>query len=199
MRLNTIAIAACLLILANSALAHEKGAIHLASKTIGVGGELVLRGEKMPKSATVRLELRGTLETFPLPDVATSATGTFQLSVPLPATVRAGNYAVVAIAADGDVVARAELVISTTSATNVPAAPVTSPESTAATPSHDMSKHVGTPTSPALPGTPHASADMMALETDNTALEWTTMLVLIALSVGGGAALLRNARRIERV
>lgn len=194
----TIALSACLLIFANSALAHEKGAIHLASKTVSMGGELALRGEKMPKSATIRLELRGTLETFPLPDVATTATGTFQTSVVLPAMVRAGNYAVLAIAGDGDVVARAELVVSATAATNVPAAPTAPPDSSAAAPAHDMRTHGGTATSPAATDAPHATAEMMTLETENTALEWTSMLVLIAVSVVGGAVLLRGARRIER-
>jgi hypothetical protein len=199
MRPTTIAISACLMIFANSALAHEKGAIHLASKTVSVGGELVLRGEKMPKSATIRLELRGTLETFPLPDVATTATGTFQTSVALPATVRVGTYAVVAIAADGDVVARADLVVTVAAVTDSPVAPTASPDSTAGAPAHDMRTHGATPTSPAARDAPHASAEMMTLETENTGLEWTTMLVLIALSVVGGAALLRSARRIERV
>jgi len=97
--------------LATPAFAHENGVIRLASKSLALGAELAMRGEKLPKNATLRLELRGALSTFALGTVSTDSAGTFQLGRSLPPDVRAGSYVVVAIAPDGDKVAQADLSI----------------------------------------------------------------------------------------
>jgi hypothetical protein len=158
-------------------IAHEKGIIRLASKEVPAGGELGIRGEKLPKSATLRLELRGTLETFSLGEVRTNATGRFQARLPLPAQARAGSYTVVAVAADGDVAARATLVIFA-----------------AAAPAHAMGH--GPADSPlAMTESPHPTAEMMKLTVATTGPEQAAILAIIVASFGGGLILLRGTAR----
>lgn len=156
------------------ASAHEEGTIHLASEEVPAGGSLTLRGEHLPESATLRLELQGALETVALGEVRTDSLGAYQGVVPLPAAGRPGSYAVVAIASDGDVVARADLVIQ-------PAAE--SPAEQAAT----------TPAEAAPPAV--ATAAMMDLPTQRSPAEWAGILGLTVLALAGGTALLRSAAR----
>ncbi|MGH7710757.1 MAG: hypothetical protein ACREOG_05710 [Gemmatimonadaceae bacterium] len=170
------------------ALAHEKGTIRLASKAVGVGGELVLRGEKLPKNATLRLQLRGTLETFPLSEVRTNASGIFQARLALPLTARIGSYTVAVLAPDGDVVAQADLNVVAASA---PAAQMTPMEHAEMTPK----EHATMNTSPQATDMPHASAEMMEVQVSTTGAEWVGILAIILASVGGGAALLLGALR----
>ena len=151
-------------------IAHEKGIIRLDSQEVPVGGELGLRGEKLPKSATVRLELRGTLETITLTAVRTNAAGKFQARLPLPSEARAGSYTVVALASDGDVVARAALVLVAAASTQA------------------MDRE------PAREST-HATAEMMKLTVATTGGERAVILTIIVASFGAGLILLRGSRR----
>jgi hypothetical protein len=151
-------------------IAHEKGIIRLASNEVAVGGELGLRGEKLPKSNTLRLELRGSLETFTLTAVRTNAAGRFQARLPLPPEARAGSYTVVALASDGDVAARAALVIIAAASTQV------------------MDRE------PAREST-HATAEMMKLTVATAGGERAAIVTIIVASLGGGLLLLRGSRR----
>jgi hypothetical protein len=156
------------------AMAHEKGVIHLASKEVRAGGELGLRGEKLPKRATLRLELRGTLETFTLAQVRTDAAGRFQARLAVPPEARAGAYTVVALAPDGDVAARAALAI--------------------VTPARAMD-HGTMDSMPPTTESPHPTAEMMKVAVATTGGEWAVILAVIAASLGGALALLRGAVR----
>lgn len=164
-----------LVALVATAVAHETGVIRLSSKEVAPGGELGLRGEKLPKRATVQLELRGTLESFPLARVRTDTAGRFTASLVLPPEARAGSYTVVALAPDGEVTARAELVV-------VAAVPATM-------------DHGAMENAPAAAQSPHPTAEMMKVAAGTTAGEWAVMLTLIATSLTGGLALLRAAGR----
>ncbi len=154
---------------------HEKGAIRLAKKEVAAGGELVIRGEKLPKSNSVILTLVGALATHSLGEVATTATGTFDTKVTLPAGVKAGAYVVIAEAGDGDELARADVVV-------MPAA------------AHDMSMHMSDSSAATQPA--HPSAAMMELKSAKSGVEWTVILTILALSLGGGAALLASSRHV---
>lgn len=154
--------------------AHEKGAIHLKAKEVPAGGELVIRGEKLPKSAPIRLTLRGALASHALGEVRTTATGTFDARITLPAEARPGSYSVVALADDGDAVARAELVV------------------TAPLEVHDMATHAAADTSTV--SAPHPTADMMKLDSSTSGVEWGVIAIIIALSLAGGFVLLAGAR-----
>jgi hypothetical protein len=166
--------------LAVPALAHEKGAIYITSKTVGVGGELAVRGEKLPKNATLRMQLRGTLETFHLAEVRTDTAGRFQARFALPVEVRAGTYTVVVLAPDGDVTARADLVVA--------ASPAQAPHAMAG-----MEGHAGMANSAGAPG-PHPTAEMMHVPVSTSGVEWAAIAAIIALSTTGGLVLLRGAR-----
>ena len=178
-RRTIISSIALILALAVPLHAHEKGAIYLASKQVAVVGELALRGVKLPKNAAIGLQLRGTLNTYPIGDVKTDTAGAFQATLALPPHVLTGVYTVVAIAVDGDVTARADLVI-------VPAPAVV-----------QRAK-------PAMPGMQsqmpggHASAEMMAVDQDKSLIERIIVAVLVLLSFGGGALLLQRAAGVHR-
>lgn len=152
---------------------HEKGAIRLAKKEVAAGGELLIRGEKLPKSNSVILSLVGALTTHSLGEVATTPTGTFDTKITLPAGAKPGAYVVIAEAGDGDELARADIVVT-------PAA------------AHDMSMHM--PDSSAAVQPAHPSAAMMKLESARSGVEWTVILTILVLSLGGGAALLVSSR-----
>jgi hypothetical protein len=157
------------------ALAHERGAIHLASRKVPVGGDIELTGERLPKNAVLKLQLRGALENYAIGDVRVSASGTFQSKLTLPPHVPAGSYTLVALAPDGDVAARAELVIA--------AAPAM----------RGMPAGAPMPHVPQQMSAPHATAEMMALNRKTSPGEWTVILGLIAVSLAAGVALLRKA------
>ena len=194
MRPSILALALLVLISA-PAHAHPKGTIRLANKQLGVGGELVLRGESLPKNETLRLQLRGTLETFPLAEVRTNATGAFQARLALPLEARIGSYTVVVLASDGDVAAQAELLVVAA------AAPVTVADSATAVPPVTDTAAAEHPAGHAMPNAntspdatdiPHASPDMMQLEATTSAAEWVGILAIIVASAGVGFALLRS-------
>lgn len=183
MRLSFASLA-LLAVISAPALAHEKGAIRLASRQIPVGGELSLRGERLPKNATLRLELRGTLETFPLGEVRTDAVGRTQARLALPREARMGSYKVVVLAPDSDVAAQADLI--------VVAAPAAD---SAAAMDHSNMGHEAMNTEPGATDEPHASAEMMPLDTSKTVGEWVVIIAAIVAGVGGGVALLAGARQ----
>jgi hypothetical protein len=158
---------------------HETGAIHLASNHVPVGGEIDLRGEKLPKSGTIKLELRGILDTYPVGQVKTDTAGAFQAKFTLASTVPVASYTLVAIASDGDVTARADLsVVAATTAT------------TAAS-----SSMPGMPGMPAMTGASgeHANAAPMPIASTTTDAQWVVIYALIGLSLLSGAFLLRRA------
>lgn len=150
---------------------HEKGAIRLANKEVAAGGELVIRGEKLPKSNSVILTLVGALATHSLGEVATTATGTFDTKITLPAVVKTGAYVVLAEAGDGDELARADVVVTAAMA-------------------HDMATHMADSSAMAA----HPSAAMMKLDATRSGLEWTVILIIVGFSIGGGVALLATSR-----
>lgn len=167
---------ALLLGVAAPAFAHEKGVIQLASKAVSIRGELGITGAKLPKNAELRLELRGALEQFPLGIVRTDTAGAFTATLAIPDEVGTGSYAVIALAPDGDVAARAELVVT----------------AAAAEAAAGMAGMEGMQ----MPGeAPHATAEMMVVPVTTGTLEWGVIGAFVLLSFLGGAALLRDGRR----
>lgn len=151
------------------ALAHEEGVIHLDAETVPVGGEIGIQGAKLPVETRLKLELRGALETFPLAEVRTDASGEFRTRIALPLEAGTGRYTVVAVAPDGDDVAEAEIVVVPPSAGDTltlgPGAPLREP-----------------------------TAEAMELPAARTAPEWLAIVLFVALCAGGGVALLAGRR-----
>jgi hypothetical protein len=165
------------------ALGHETGAIHLASNHVPVGGEIDLRGEKLPKTQTLKLELRGILDTYPVGEVKTDTGGAFHSTFTLPSAAHAASYTLVAIASDGDVTARADLTI--TAATSASTTASTAASST-------MPGMAGMPGMEAANGE-HANAAPMTIPSTTTSAQWVVIYALIGLSLLSGAFLLRRA------
>ncbi|MEX2284124.1 MAG: hypothetical protein WEE89_16680 [Gemmatimonadota bacterium] len=161
-----------------TAVAHETGVIRLGAKTASAGGQLEIRGSKLTKGTEFRLELRGVMKTFTLLNVRTDTTGQFVVHLSLPADAAPGNYTVVAVAPDKDVVARADLAM--TAAVPQPTSPM-------------PVGHEGM--APSASGTPHATDAMMDLPVSTGSVEWAAITAMTALSLFGGLwLLLRRAQ-----
>lgn len=156
------------------ALAHPEGVVTLGAKQVEAGGELGLRGEKLPKAATVKLELRGALVTLSLGEMKTDTAGVFVSNIVVPDTAAPGNYQVVVVAADGDVLARADLAI-------LAAAPAP------ATVDHAGMDHGEMESA-------EATDEMMQLDVRFSTAEMSVIGVLVLAGLAGGMALLRRPR-----
>jgi hypothetical protein len=169
-----------------SAFAHEKGVITLGAKQLAPGGELVIRGAKLGKGSSVRLELRGALATFNFGRVRVDTAGKFEQRVTVPVDARPGEYKVVAVAADGDVAAEANLIV----AAAVVAAPATT----------DTHARMENMPGMGATGGPHATAEAMDVPVATTPAGWLVIAASILLAALGGLVLLRGAspKRMER-
>ena len=165
------------------AIAHETGAIHVA-KTVVIGGDLAITGERLPKNATLQLELRGTLDNYAIGQIRTDTAGAVQARVTLPPHVPVGSYTLVAKAPDGDIAARTLFDIVAT-----PTAPMAGMPGMA--PGGDMS-HM----SQQMSG-PHATAEMMALERRTSGAEWAVVGAFVVATLVAGLALLRQASKLS--
>lgn len=175
-------VAVLLALSSQAALAHGGGGVmQLASNQVAVGGTLVIAGTKFEKSTDMKLVLRGVLDNYPVGEVRTDSAGKFQLSLVLPPHVPSGAYTLVAIAPDGDVTARADVVLGA-------AAAATGTTGMAGMPG--MGTH-GVQEMPSM----HATAEMMAIQHTTTPAEWGVIIVLIVAAFGGGAMLLRRGAR----
>lgn len=164
-----------------NASAHGSGAISLSSKQSSPGSTITIFGAEFAHNSSVRLELRSILETVVFGRVQTSAKGTFQQIVTIPATSKPGQYSIVAVAPDGDVAAQATLIIA-----QVAAAEETHPGM------HDMPGMQGM-------GGPHASAEMMDVPIPITGWGWAVITAIVVASAATGAWLLRTERQTQPI
>ena len=162
-----------------SAFAHGSGAISLSSKQSFPGATITIFGAEFARNSSVRLELRGILESHVFGRVQTSAKGTFQQVVTIPAGSKLGEYTIVAVAPDGDVAAQATLMIA-----EVAAAQETHPGM------HDMPGMQGM-------GGAHATGEMMDVPIPITAWGWAVITVIVLVSAATGVRLLRTGRRTQ--
>lgn len=163
-------------------MAHENGAIRLASSKVTTGSELSMRGERFPKNTTLRLELRGALETFRLGEVRTDAKGVFEARLGLPPAARAGSYTLVAVAPDGDKVAQADLAISAAAPAGM---------------EHNKGGGGASNTASGATSAPHPTAEMMKLPVSTSGLELATIIGVVVLSLGIGLRLVLRAPAAE--
>lgn len=166
------------LVLASPAYPHGGGVIRLASKQVAVGGTIALTGRKLEKNADLKLELRGILDNYPAGRIHSDVKGNVSAMVTIPPAIPVGVYTLVAIAEDGDVAARTELSVG--------------PAADAAAAKMGM-PHMATE----MPGM-EATAEMMKIEPSTTPAEWTVIITLILLSLGGGVFLLARSRGTAR-
>lgn len=160
-----------------NAVAHSTGAISLSSKQVSAGMTITVFGKEFARNSPVRLELRGILDKVAFGMVQTNARGIFQQVVTIPANSKAGQYNVVAVAPDGDVVAQATLLIA---AAAVPQATDTGMQ--------DMPGMQGM-------GGPRATAEMMNVQIPITPAGWAVIAAIVLTSATSGVWLLRSRRR----
>lgn len=146
--------------------AHGGGAISLSASKTAAGSIVTVRGEKLPANSSVRLELRGALTTVSFGRAAADAEGAFAIQVTIPADAKMGQYAVAAVAADGDVVARADLLV-------------------------EGGGNGGTSMS-GMAGMMKASAEKMDVQVETTLGGWLAIGALILISSGIGLYLLKG-------
>ena len=91
------------------ALAHEDAVLEVDRSAVAPGDSLVLDGNDFGEGGEYRLRLVGTLDEHDLAKVRADSAGRFRVAVSVPDDVAAGRYQLVAVAGDGDEVARAEV------------------------------------------------------------------------------------------
>jgi hypothetical protein len=184
-------ILALLLLCVVPASAHETGAIHVSANQVAAGGSLTVRGEKLPKSSDLKLELRGILDNYPVGTVKTDTAGAFRLSLTVPPNVPAGAYTLVVIASDGDVTARADLAVSAAVAGGPAATGPTSSTGKAGMPGmpdHDM----------AGMSDERATAEPMAIAHTTTVAGWIVIWGVVITSLVAGGMLVSQDRGHQR-
>jgi methionine-rich copper-binding protein CopC len=163
--------------------AHETGAIHVSTNQVVAGATLTVRGEKLPKSEELKLELRGVLDNYPVGSVKTDTAGAFQMSITVQASVPAGAYTLVVIASDGDVTARADLAVSAAASASAGAAPQGNMAGMPGMTDHDMAGMADE----------RATAAEMVIPHNTTTGGWIVIWAIIVGSLGAGVTLVRKA------
>lgn len=178
--MRRLAFISLLLGIAPSALlAHGEGVLRLASSRAAAGESVAFRGTGLPKSSSLRAELRGVLATLPLSGVRTDTAGNASGAFRLPTGAKPGMYTIVFLAPDGDPIARAEVeVIAATMASQMPGG-MDHPAG-ADMPAGDM------------PAAEHVTAEPMDLPTRTTPVEWAMIAAVTIGAAGGGLGLLRR-------
>jgi hypothetical protein len=153
------------------AVAHEEGVIRLSSPTAAPGQEIEIVGERLPRSMTLTLELRGALASYPLGEIGSDEKGAFTTRLALPVEVRPGRYRVMVLAPDGDVVARADLVVLAAPPAQIaPAGPI---------------EHA------------HVTDAMMDLPVSRSSGEWVAIVAFVLACALIGIVLLRKVSRSD--
>lgn len=178
--LGVVLLVGAALVVPRPAAAHEEAVLEASAAAVAAGSSLELTGSDFTADEEFRLRLLGALEEHDLGTVTADSAGQFRLDLELPADVRQGRYQLVALAPDGDEVARLDLnVTAATSAGGEDARPAAEGAGTAGE---------GSPG-----GRDEARADEMEIERSRSGVEWAALLLVVGLSGGLGARLLRGA------
>ena len=154
------------------AAGHPEATLKSPVSSVAAGATMPLQGEMFLADQKVKLALQGAFNEYDLPEMTADAEGKFSTSLEIPSGVRPGAYLLVAIADDGDVVARLE---------------VTVEGSAPAAAGHDMTAMgMGEMASA-------ARADEMPIERSRSGMEWGMIGLLIGLSAGLGVSFLRTS------
>lgn len=147
---------------------HEEAVLESSATSVPAGGALELQGRDFTGGESYVLRLLGALREYELGEVKPADDGTFSLRLRIPADVVPGSYQLVAVAPDGDVSARLDLVIL---------------DAAAAGDAHDAH---------GAPARPAARDDHIRIERSRNGAEWGLIGLLIGLASGLGIGLLRR-------
>lgn len=154
--------------------AHEEAVLESAASSAPAGGSLPLNGKDFTAEERYELRLLGALREYDLREVEAGADGTFALELMLPADVRPGAYQVVAIAPDGDVVARLDLTV-------LEAVPASDPAEAAAGGGDGATHRAG-----------GATDEEIRIERSRSGVEWGLIGLIVGGAGGLGIGLLRR-------
>ena len=154
-----------------TAAEHPEATLKSPVSSVAAGSELALSGEEFLAGDPVKLVLRGVFNEYPLRDITPEDGGVFSIKLPIPIEVGDGEYRLVAIASDGDVVASLDLTI-------LPAAPATEQE-------HEIAGDDGD-------AGLMARADERPIERTRAGMEWGLIGLLIGIAGGAGVSLIRR-------
>jgi hypothetical protein len=156
--------------------AHEEAVLRSSQSSASAGASLELSGSDFAGSETYTLRLLGVLNEYDAGEVAADSAGTFTHRLAVPADVAPGAYQVVAIASDGDVVARLDITILERNAGGAASAPG---EGAAGGQESDPSSA--------------ARHDDIRIERDRSGIEWGVIGLVIGLAGGVGLGMVRRA------
>lgn len=169
-RLASNGFLALLVVGASPGLAHENAVLKSPQSAVAAGRALTLSGSDFEEGQTYQLKLVGALNEHELRPVTASSEGTFSIEVEIPATVRAGQYRLVAIAPDGDDVAGLDVTILEA------ASAAAEPDGARGREASNMPR-----------------AEEMPIERSRSGVEWGLIGLVIGLAGGLGIGLVRRA------
>lgn len=154
-------------------LAHEEAVLRSSQTSVAAGSSMELSGSDFAGAESYQLRLLGVLDEYDIGEVEAESSGVFSLRLAVPAEVAPGAYQVVAVASDGDVVARLDVTIL--------AAPAGGTTGTTAT-DHAMRDQAE----------PAARHDDIQIERDRSGVEWGMIGLVIGLAGGIGLGMVRR-------
>ncbi|MFQ5889683.1 MAG: hypothetical protein ACE5JR_06480 [Gemmatimonadota bacterium] len=159
---------------------HEEAVLESPQSSVAAGDTLALQGSDFAEEEGYKLRLVGALREYELREVKADAEGKFSLDLAMPRSVTAGQYQLVAVASDGDVVARLDITVLASRPADV--------EATRSEPAaSEDTEHGG--------GAALARSDDIRIERDRSGLEWGVIGLLIGGAAGLGAGMLRSRSR----
>lgn len=154
---------------------HPEAVLESDRTTVDAGGALPLRGSQFGENGTYALRLLGTFDDYDLGEAKSDGDGRFAMEVVVPVDVRPGAYRVIAVASDGDVLARLAMSVHA-------AAMAMGGEEHAETSDRDMADMAH-----------QARGDEIRIERDRSGVEWGVIGLIIG-GVGGLGIGLRRGR-----
>lgn len=151
--------------------AHGDAVLELASSSVAAGTAVTVDGSSFETGSAYRLRLVGAMDEHDLTEVRPDSEGAFSLELRIPAAVADGRWELIAVAPDGDVVARTPLTVVAASAGGAAA-----PSDGASDGGQDRG----------------ARAGEIDLERERSGAEWGAIGLLVGLAGGLGVGLLRG-------
>lgn len=155
--------------------AHDEAVLESPQSSVSAGSALQLEGRHFEAGESYTLRLLGALREYDLRKMEPDSAGTLSFQLDIPREVVPGGYQLVAVAADGDVVARLDIA-------------VLAPSPVESSRTEGEAQAVGRAAQ-----MPAARTDDIRIERNRGGVEWGVIGLVIGLAGGLGVGLLRRA------